>query len=614
MKPNVVRASYFLYTQLNKVFCKGGFNFMRDKTNYWARRASRRRFLGTGVAAGAGVAGLALVGCGDDDGGGGTSNLATPTTAAGAQPTAAPADPFANAKRGGTYHATSTGDPPTLDPYGNLSFLTKGYSAYVYSRLFKYKTGPGIDPGSIKPTPDIAQSAEASPDGLTWTIKLRSDVKFHNVAPVNGRQVTSDDVKFSWGRLTAPTTQNRSQVSFVDKIDYPDKQTVIFKLKTPNASFLDALADTNLLFVMPTESEGGFDPGKISIGSGPWISDSYQPGVKFTFKKNPGWYLAGFPLFEGVELSIIPEYANRLAQFLAGNIDVSDLNGDDLVGVKKQIPTVKLDGNNLGSLSFLYFDNDPASPWIKDERVRQAISMSLNRDDLTELGYNVKKLREAGLDVKTPYHNIIPAGATRWWLDPQGKDIGDGAKSFKYDPVEAKKLLSAAGFADGFSATYQYTANRYGKLFNDIAEANIQFMNQIGIKTTTDVQDYSSKYITQTFAGNFKGIAFGYQTPFPETGGYLMRMFGDDPLNHGRIKDAKMAKYAADQAVEMNEEKRKAIFWEAQKYHATKMYYVPNQAGAGTGWTGFQSNVNGVEYRTNGYGGPTETIPFRWKS
>ncbi|MFN8507609.1 MAG: hypothetical protein U0547_08590 [Dehalococcoidia bacterium] len=80
------------------------------------------------------------------------------------------------------------------------------------------------------------------------------------------------------------------------------------------------------------------------------------------------------------------------------------------------------------------------------------------------------------------------------------------------------ETLAAAGYADGFSTTYQYTANRYGKLFNDIAEAQINYLNQIGIKTTTDVEDYDSSTSAQTFSRNFKGIAFGYETPFPEAG------------------------------------------------------------------------------------------------
>jgi peptide/nickel transport system substrate-binding protein len=561
-----------------------------------------------------GAASLALVGCGDDDDDDGLG-LATPTPGANASPTAA--NPFADAKKGGTYQIDSTGDPPTLDPYGNLSFLTKGFAAAHYSRLYKYKTGPGIAPLSVRPTPDIVEGHEVTPDGLTWTMKLRPGVKFANVTPVNGRAVsTTEDVKFSWGRLTAETTQNRSQVAFVDKVEFPDAQTIKWTLKTPNAAFLDTLADTNLLFIMPTESDGGFDPAKTAIGSGPWILDEYTSSVRFVRSKNPNWYMApDFPLFDKIETSIIPEYANRLAQFLAGNTDSFGANGDDLVTVKKEINGVQFEGRTGPTLSFLFFDSDPASPWNKDPRVRQAISMALNRDDLMELGYNVKKLREAGLDVKTPYHNIIPAGETRWWLDPVSSEMGEGSKYFKYDMAEAKKLLDAAGGVPAGEITYQYAANRYGKLFNDIAEAQIDYIKQLGLNIVVDVQDYSSKYITQTFPGNFKGIAFGYETPFPEAGSYLIRQFTNDPLNHGKVKDPELEKLAFDQQKELDEEKRKAIFWEAQKKHALKMYYVPSQAGAGTGWIAHQPNLkNGGAYVVKGYGGYTEEAPFRWKA
>jgi peptide/nickel transport system substrate-binding protein len=579
----------------------------------WAKRSSRRRFLGGASAASAGVAGLALVGCGDDDDDDDVQ-LATPTSSG--QPTATPVDPFAGAKRGGIYKLDATGDPPSLDPYGNLSFLTKGNAVYHYSRLYKYQTGPGIPPLSVRPTPDIAESAEASADGLVWTIKLRSNVNFHNVAPVNGRAVTSDDVKFSWGRATAEANGNAVQLSFVDKVEYPDKQTIKFTLKAPNAAFLDVLADTNLLFIMPTESDGGFDPAKTMIGSGPWILKDYQPSVKFVRDRNPEWYLKDFPLFDGVENAIIPDYVNRLAQFQAGNTDSSGLNAADLVTVKKALPDVQLEGRTGPTLSFTFFDADPSSPWngANGQKVRQAISMSYDRASLLELGYNIKALKEAGLDVKEVWHNIIPAGETRWWLDPQGSDIGDAGKYYKYDPEGAKALLAEAGYPDGFDTVYQYTENRYGKTFNDIASAAGQFMAAIGVRSTTDVQDYSSKYITQTFVGNFTGIAFGYETPFPEAGSYLIRFFTDNPNNHSRVKDPDLEKLAVDQARELDEEKRKALFWDAQKLASERMWYIPNVAGAGTGFIGHQGNVrNGVEYVVKGYGGGTEEAPFRWK-
>lgn len=69
-----------------------------------------------------------------------------------------------------------------------ISFITKTMFNYIYSRLFKYKTGPGILRANARPTGDLALSAEASTDGLKWTIKMRPNIKFHNVAPVNGRR------------------------------------------------------------------------------------------------------------------------------------------------------------------------------------------------------------------------------------------------------------------------------------------------------------------------------------------------------------------------------------------------------------------------------------------
>ena len=592
-----------------------------DYTNYWKRRIQRRSFLGAASALGAGAAGLALVGCGDDDS---TSNtpgggIATPTQAAGASATATPADPFAGATRGGALHYYDTSDPASLDPYGSASFTTKVFASHSYSRLYKLNAGPGVKNTDVTPTPDIAEKAEIAPDALSATVTMRTDVKFHNVAPTNGRAITTDDLTYSWGRMTDPKNATSSQVSFVEKVEYPDSKTMKFTFKTPNAAFLEMLADANLFWVMPKEAgSGGFDPTKQSIGSGPWIFDSYVPSSIIKFKKNPDWHNKGFPLMDTLDYSIQTAYATRRAQFLAGTLDLLDIINDDLIDVKNQIKDVKLVGALTPLTNFFYFDNDPTSPWNKDTqgRVRQAVSMAIDRSGLTELLYNVKKLQAAGLDIPTPWNNIIPAGMTKFWLDPQGPDAGDSGKFFKYDVAGAKALLAAAGYPDGFETTVQWPATVYGATYETAAQASVQYLQDIGIKCNVDEQNYPAKYFPQTFAGNFKGIAYGLETPFPEGGSYPIRYFTPNPNNHGHIDDPALAALAIKQQGELDPEKRKQDMWDIQRMNAAKMYYVPSQVGASVGFVSAQSwvqNVEEIRTRPSTYAIGTETIPYYWK-
>ena len=301
--------------------------------------------------------------------------LATPTP--GANPTAAPKDPFAGAKRGGTFRMTQVGDAPTIDPYGNFSYLGKMPATFAYSRLFMYKAGPGIKPADVRPTGDLVETFETSADGLKWTMKLRPNIKFHDVAPVNGRALTTDDIKFSWGRATDLKNTNAAQFNtVVDKVEFPDASTIVFSLKAPSAAFTDLLADASLLHIQPVEADGRFNPAQQMIGTGPWIMTSYQPTVGWKFRKNPTWWNTGFPLMDEVVLSVVPEYANRIAQFQAGNTDQEGPNAETLIALRKGIKDLQVFGALSTSQSWIYLDPDPASPWNKDERIRLAISMA----------------------------------------------------------------------------------------------------------------------------------------------------------------------------------------------------------------------------------------------
>ena len=174
-------------------------------TNYWTRGrgpVSRRSVLRGATLGTAGLAGAALIGCS-------SSSNATATPAGSAATAAATSGATATAtaamqpKSGGTYRDTVAGDPTSLDPMKSGSFTSKTLASYVYSRLMRIDTAPGADPFDQLPTPDAAESVE-SPDGQNWMIKLRKGIKFQNIAPVNGRELTAQDVLFSYKRLSDP--------------------------------------------------------------------------------------------------------------------------------------------------------------------------------------------------------------------------------------------------------------------------------------------------------------------------------------------------------------------------------------------------------------------------
>lgn len=582
------------------------------QSNYWAslgaRSVSRRGVLRAGAAGGLGLAAAALVGCGGDEDG----PTATATGGGGeATGTTSPSGPSgSDIKRGGIYRQALTGEPPTLDPYRNASVATKTHAGHVYSRLFMLETDPDRDPYDLSTVPDVAESGETE-DGQHWVVKLKPGVKFQNVAPVSGRELTSEDVLFSWARLTAVDSPNATQVKDIVNVEAIDDHTLNFTTNQPLPEFMELLANASLLWILPTESEGGFDPSLTSVGSGPWILESHETDVKTTWRANPDYHVDGLPYMDGIEETVVPEYANRKAQYQAGNIFDAAITADDVIELLAQAPDTQWARGTGAGVSWIAFSGeevDPDAIW-RDERFRQAVSMSLDRNVLNEYAGNVTAIKQAGLDPFELWNNVQPASfGKRYWLDPQSPEHGASGAFFQYNPEEAKRLWDAVGI-DNTPIKYQYT-ERYGATFLGLAEAQAGMITEAGLPLRLEQQDYNSIYITQTFLGNFTGIVYGLESLLPP-GGYVERLFGDDPANHGKVHDPVIDDLAAKQAVELNEEQRTEYLYDIQRRNGEMMFYVPTQSSATAGWTAYKSFVRNHR-RTRGYGGATENTAVTW--
>ena len=265
----------------------------------WKTVLSRRQILGSHGTGAVGVASLAAgVGCATTPA---PVNATPAAAAAGAtsvppvatqvQPPAAPTP-----KYGGTARMGISTDPD-LDVHASSGIMNSDGGATVYSRLLKYKTGPDVKVPSYIAVPDAAESFDQVNE-TTYVFKLRPNLKFHNIAPVNGRQAVAQDVVYSFTRQIAEKA-NAGLLSAIDKMEAVDPLTVKLTLTGPDADFLSTIAAVaNKIVPKERVDSAGDLKGLPAIGTGPYILEQFDPATaNQSLTRNPDYFIKGVPYF-----------------------------------------------------------------------------------------------------------------------------------------------------------------------------------------------------------------------------------------------------------------------------------------------------------------------------
>ena len=306
-----------------------------DKS-YWsntlnARRLTRRRALtSAGTIAAAGAA-LSLIGCG---GGDEADSDATGLVSK-------PVDTTSKAVKGGVFPHFLSGNIAVFNTERQGADATA--ANHAYSRILKFKTTKYPEPRSATVEGDAVQSWEVSPDGMTYTFKLRPNQKYDPRPPTNGRLLTTEDVKFSWDRFTKLSSYRTNLANASDPsapvmgIETPDANTFVMKLAFPYAGLLPQFCFTRHMVVLPVEADDKFKTGEDMRGSGAWRMKEYVPSARISYEANPDWYDAGKMLIKEKQLPIVSEYTAQLAQFRAGNIATVPLNPEDVLPTKRDL-------------------------------------------------------------------------------------------------------------------------------------------------------------------------------------------------------------------------------------------------------------------------------------
>jgi ABC-type transport system substrate-binding protein len=378
----------------------------------------------------------------------------------------------------------------------------------------------------------------------------------------------------SWVRALDAKNPNRGDIDMMDpaQIETPAPDTVVFKLSYPYAAFPKILAGPKYGWILPREAaDGSYDPAKQMIGSGPFLLDNYTPDVAFTFKRNPDWYVKDRPYIDGIDYAIIPDAAQQLAQFTAGNLDELDaIDGKDVDTARKQNPKAVFftaDSNQQHALVGQL--GDPSSPW-NDVRVRHALSMLIDRQAITSSVY-------AGHAAPTA---VLPPKFGKWTL--QAKDLDASlAALYKYDASTAKNLLQQAGAGGSPFAKLIYTANGYVQPYATLAESVNSMLNSAGVKTSLVNVDYNKDYV----AGG-KGIHYGNfdkdSLVFALAGdGYvdvdqiLFAFYNSKSTRRNTpINDPTFDAMQSKERAMLDEQQRLKACLDMQRYLVDKMYFV----------------------------------------
>ncbi|MFN8638539.1 MAG: ABC transporter substrate-binding protein [Dehalococcoidia bacterium] len=353
-------------------------------------------------------------------------------------PTAAEANPSANAIPGGTLVDRYL-DPTTMDINRTLSCTVQHTMNLTNSRLTRVKVGAGANAVLPEIEPDLASSWEATPDNLEFTFHLRKGVKTHNVAPANGRDLTSEDVRLSLERYRAGGSQ-KDVFAEVASIDAPDASTVRVRLASPRVDLPTDLAAWCFIWLKELVEDDNLIQTK-AVGSGPFIQEEWTKQERSVFRKHPDYYETGRPYIDRYVAHVQNDLSAQAKGFADNTyafwtaLDDSDTDSmgsrvNDMVMWTRP----RSRGSNTNGWQF-----QMRSPSFRDERVRRAISLAIDRTKIDES-------RNAGdnANPEGPYSNAPLPWPFLFDGAPTGKANG---RYYAYDPKEASRLMQAAGFS-----------------------------------------------------------------------------------------------------------------------------------------------------------------------
>lgn len=327
-------------------------------------------------------------------------------------------------------------------------------SIQVYQHIYNGLVDMDAE-GNIQP--ELAKDWKIK-DNTVYEFELHEGVKFHN-----GREMTAEDVKYSFERIIDPDTSSiaESYFSMVKNIKAPDKYTVVFELDKPFASFLTNVAHVWAAVVPREVVEEHGDLKQNAVGTGPFKLEDWSPDEHSILVKNEDYFEEGLPKVDKIEFMVMKDESARIAALRSGQAHLSSITPDGAEILENEDG---LDIINYPSLDYTYAGFNTNKEPFDDPKVRLALSYAIDREEIAEIVYN------GNATVTGP----VPPPQKKWAIPVDSYPSYGGSQTEK-----AKELLKEAGYEDGLeftiktSSTYDYMVDTALAIQNQLQKINV---------------------------------------------------------------------------------------------------------------------------------------------
>lgn len=390
-----------------------------------------------------------------------------------------------NVKRGGALTMGLNQETLTIDPHVSRDGAGTQIKSLIYSQLIKYYHGREI-------VGDLAESWKQT-DELTYEFKLREGVVFHDGTPLS-----IDDVIASYERILTPEVGASAYpfVNSISEVTAPDESTIIFTLSQPYTPFIKCLALPGNFIAQATKIEQEVDFQTDVVGTGPFKLAARTEGVETRLEANREYFLDGLPYLDEVVFRPIFDDPARMNALFSGDVDIVTYPNWAVMQRIEEDPNLVLHSNAEDGYVFIHFRVD--QPPFDDVRIRQAVSMGINREAIVATAASGRGIPNAG--------GFIPS-----WIPGYAPDLAD---KYAYNPERAKELLAEAG-AEGLEIEFTSWPPDT-ELFGRPSVVIANQLNEIGLKVNLNPQPVAEWQQTRaegTYQMFMDGTLYGLDDP-----------------------------------------------------------------------------------------------------